>query len=227
MFIHIIYYLLRELYFVRFVETFENAKEYCDKFRPILPVLYTNRISQQPTPENEPPQEEDVLEAKHVLQIELDELDILAFDNLFDDDDGDINAHDETVDPFALNGSELVHATATTNSDTSAEKQVDGRQHTDESDDSTNSTETGATETLPNNIKKNGTEARSNVVAPANHNLQIITGEEVTEKLADGMEMTYVLGQTLLPMADAQRVKANDMLSGNMPFQENVCIAVS
>lgn len=43
----------------------------------------------------------------------------------------------------------------------------------------------------------------------------------VTRKLAEGLEMTYIFGETPTPLAPMYAVKINDSISGNIPFHEN------
>lgn len=46
---------------------------------------------------------------------------------------------------------------------------------------------------------------------------------KITQFIDEEVEMTYIHGQKLQAMKDRFQVKMNDPLSGNLPFQENVC----
>lgn len=45
---------------------------------------------------------------------------------------------------------------------------------------------------------------------------------EIIKTYEDGMQMRYVLGQQIRPIPSPYEVKANDLFSGNLPFQANV-----
>lgn len=46
--------------------------------------------------------------------------------------------------------------------------------------------------------------------------------ERVVVNFDDGMEMSYVLGTTIKPIDPGYQVKLRDLLSGNIPFRQNV-----
>lgn len=48
--------------------------------------------------------------------------------------------------------------------------------------------------------------------------------ERTTKILDDDLEITYEVGAVVLPMNPAFQVKSNDILSGNIPFKENVSV---
>lgn len=69
-------------------------------------------------------------------------------------------------------------------------------------------------------------ETRSNakVPLPSTSNQTANSETLVTEVLEDDIEITYVLGKVIKPKIEEAplKVKANDLLSGNLPFQEYV-----
>lgn len=75
--------------------------------------------------------------------------------------------------------------------------------------------EKGALEINAQLITTNDTE---NITSAVNNS---VDGEKVTVKINEDIEITYTLGQTVLPRIKSTPMipKINDVLSGNMPFQ--------
>lgn len=221
----------------RFFRSFQQAKEYRDRFRPVLPVIYNGaRLNKQPAPPNSPQQENlhamsdaeddaifefnendsneqpnhpdgnridnDEIETKFVLPtVELNNSDNNALDNLF-------NAGESVI----------VQPIASIDNDVNVSSVSAASEHdisTGNSTDNQVSSEVSESNESSGSILGQTSDSKTVYKKLADNRL------EITHFLDDDMVMKYIYGEKIrVPVIPA--IKANDLLSGNWPFYENV-----
>lgn len=245
--------------FVHKIENFDDAKEYCRRFRPVLPVAYSGaRSNAQPTPSNDPNAERqnepiDNEEEKFDLPtVQMDAIDTEALNDIMADESerssADCNISNQN-NSHIFETTDMDDIESCTNYSSGAE--YEGFVGNENSDEAQNGqvnelitlVETQQTEC---EIVLSDTVQNDNIVANANSSgndndlnrpqnpakgvkmVKMDNGQiQVTQTLYDDdgeIEMTYIQGQDLRPKKrDKYQMKVNDALSGNLPFQENVC----
>lgn len=214
----------------RFFRSFEKAKEFRDRFRPVLPVVYNaGRLNEQPAPPNDVNQEnfdeengifepienengnnqqqnnheenqidEDAIETKFVLpMVQLNDSDNIALDNLFN---ADVNVF--PAQPIAPLVAQPVANTVDDVSFESAQSELDQE------------------DPLGGDESDSGATAEDNTVQKTLEDGRV----EVTKMFGDGMVMKYILHEEIRVPVDSM-IKANDLLSGNLPFRQNVSVS--
>lgn len=223
-------------------ESFENAKEFCSRFRPVLPVAYSSaNLNKQPAPSNvagEQLNEESDEEDKFVLPtVHMDSTDLVALDDIMTDDSVDnytndeqsddsesINMDEEPNDQGENDGNENSKSQENDDDELDLESNLltESLTDTEENNDTGNDAEFSATSN-DNNLARN-----NNILLQSCENETVDLMENgqtrITQFFSDGMEMSYIYGQKLRIPKDPYQVKENDELSGNLPFKENVCI---
>lgn len=144
-------------------------------------------------------------ECKFVLPaVEMNQSEVMAIENLFE------NVHGNNVDSDSSSDSEEEYTNdKTVGNSTQNEHEI--RKEKGNTGQSVNNPSTS--HSIPTALK--------NATLTFNDDGKI----QITEKIEDGLEMTYTWGEKLLPQTpkgSELQIKSNDLLSGNKPFQENV-----
>lgn len=178
-------------------------------------------------------------EQKFVLApVNLDQSDIIALDSLFDIEDFSSDGEN-----LAVGGFESLDNTthqnppqfeAEDNGSAINENQtneMNSNHSNNQIIDTTNSQEPNNDDTTNGEADENVSNEEINILLrsykPAENEKVALTQDgriAITKAIDDELEMTFVLGEQLLPIEDRFQIKMNDALSGNMPFQENVHI---
>lgn len=222
------------------LDSFDDAKIYCNTFRPTLPADYDPyNLNQRASPPNffefeavhvdgNPFGNEDEHEEKFNVSTErMDEADLEAFDNLVrdagnGDDDNGIedpigviqSANDDANDIISQNSGETTSNDTTENTITENSFNVSA-----DEPEGNQSVEIGGNEHNDQFCTANHEQQQENSHFEGNAN-----GVKITQKIDDDIEITYVAGQKLCARAeDPYVVKKNDAFSGNRPFKE-VCV---
>lgn len=221
------------------LDSFDDAKIYCNTFRPTLPADYDPyNVNHRASPPNffefeavhvdgNPFGNEDEHEEKFNVSTEqMDEADLEAFDNLVRDaENGDDDNGIE--DPISV----IQSANADANDSISQNSGETTSNDTTESTVTENSFDVSAA------AEPEGDQSveigENDQVYTANHEQQqenlhfegnSASGVKITQKIDDDIEITYVSGQKICARAeDPYVVKKNDAFSGNRPFKE-VCV---
>lgn len=167
--------------------------------------------------------EESDEDEKVVLPIvHMDSTDVMAVDNVLDDtNDGNYSS---TVINMNEQSNELEVTDENDNNDNVSADQM----HSASSQPIGTAAENQANnEAVRVSAQHNNSVVQSYVPA-ADEQVNLIENGQmcITKVFADGMEMTYIHGQKLRARKDPYQIKVNDVLSGNLPFQENVCITI-
>lgn len=209
----------------------------------MLPVAYNEaRSTAQPTPSNDPNHEQrndanddDNEETKLVLPtVQMDDTDIMALDGIVADESNESNSGFESIiSNGALNAYEdhfdgnEYNETNQSDGPTNGVDSFEPNQSIEE-EESVEANETNETQ------QKDGQNNDSDIPIQQNEAVNgavkmfmMDNGQiRVTQTLKD-MEVTFIRGEVLRPMKQCFEIKVNDILSGNFPFQENVCFVVS
>lgn len=180
------------------------------------------------------------VEQKFVLTpVSLDQSDIIALDSLFNVED---SANEG--ESLAVDGSDAVDNTSRQNHpqieadesgsaiNENSTSEMNINHPNNQIVDTTSAQEQNNDDTTNGEAGENVSVEESNILLrsykPAENEKVVLTQDgkiEITKAIDEELEMTFILGQKLLAMEDRFQVKMNDLLSGNTPFQENVCIS--
>lgn len=197
----------------RFFRSFDQAIEFRNRFRPVLPVIHNvGRLKEQPAPPNEPYQEENDAEetiiSDHMQNDsneQQDEIDHEESETKFVLPTVQLNNSDDDALQHLFNGAAPIANDISVES-AHSESDISNECSTNSQEDSIESVVLGGTSDGKIVYKK----LKDNTV-------------EVTTIFDDDLVMKYVLGQEVrVPVLPV--LKANDLLSGNQPFHENVSV---
>lgn len=212
-----------------FLESFEEAKVYRDKFRPQEPVVYNpNQLDETPPPPSTAmPNSVAISPISVFIDEELTindtnsmENDPIVETNSTENEEavgGETDAPDDEKDPLAVVTLEQAEIEAFNN--------IFGE--SDENEDDTNNSISldinNQSENEPQNLQQeNESDELTSTVEAGDENQKVI------EDIGDDCQIIYERGRNIFKPVDLGfQTKLNDQLSGNMPYKENVGFSAS
>lgn len=203
-----------------FVETLDEAKRFCERFRPTLhPIYNPNRNRNYSIPpaivdfDGEQEQHEEQEEKFIIPHVEMDRVDIMTIDNL--------------INGMEMSAESSGGVSGETNNDSVSELEINIDQLASTSSTSCNSNLVGTQKDLLELSEENAIDDVDSLPTDNFENEEATAfamhaneEEEVTVTLDDDIEMTHVLNKEYRPKLYAFEVKKNDILSGTLPFSE-------